>query len=282
MINRRHFISQTSAAIAGIACSPFLSSFNLMGKGPEIGLILGTVREPMKEDWQKTIEEIAATGYRYLEFGSPFGDSKETCKKALKRLRLKGIAGGGAMKGLQTNLPERIEHAHYFDQKYVVCYWPWSDDGKNKKIEDFKRLGDQLNELGKKCKAEGLTLAYHNHDIEFLETEKQIPYDTILQYTDPELVTMEIDLYWINKGNADPIEYFKKYPGRFSLCHVKDMDASPERGMACVGEGILDFPEIFSYSEKAGLKYYIVEHDNPVEPIECIKKSYAAMKNYRI
>lgn len=135
----------------------------------------------MKEDWQKTIEEVAATGYRYLEFGSPFGDSKESCKRKMESLHLKGIAGGAAMHGLQMNLAERIDHAHFFDQQYIVCYWPWTDEGKNKKIEDFKILGDQLNKIGERCKAEGLTLAYHNHDIEFIKTENQIPYDTILQ-----------------------------------------------------------------------------------------------------
>lgn len=93
---------------------------------------------------------------------------------------------------------------------------------------------------------------------------------------------MEIDLYWIKKGNANPIAYFEKFPGRFSLCHVKDMENTSERGRACVGEGIIDFNKIFSYSEKAGLKYFIIEHDNPAQPIDCMKKSYAAMKNYQI
>ena len=280
MINRRQFISHSTAALAGLACSPLLNSFRSLDGSPEIGLILGTVRKAMEKDWKNTIEEVAATGYKFLEFSSPFGGSKEACRETLKRLHLKGIAGGDAMHGLQTRLASKIEHAHYFNQPYIVCYWPWTDDGKNKRIEDFKILGNQLNEIGKKCRAEGLTLAYHNHDIEFQETENQIPYDTILQYTDPELVTMEIDLYWVKKGNADPIPYFEQYPGRFSLCHVKDMDATAERGMACVGEGIMDFPEIFSYSKIAGLKHYIVEHDNPAEPIDCMKKSYTAMKKY--
>ncbi len=282
MVTRRDFIQR---AITGLVSAGGLSLLpgNVEAKSSNnFGLILGTVNKPLKVDWLKTIEYVASCGYKYLEFSHHFGDSKSVCKETLHRLGLKTSSGGGAMNDLQNKLADRIEFAHYFEQQYVVCYWPWTDSGKNKSIDDFKKLGDRLNDIGKKLKSEGLMLAYHNHDIEFINTEQQIPYDIILNYTDPDLVTMEMDLYWITKGDANPLSYFEKYPGRFQLCHVKDMDKTASRGMACVGEGCIDFGKIFKHAHTAGLKYFIVEHDEPENPLECIKVSAAHLKKMKV
>ncbi len=104
-----------------------------------------------------------------------------------------------------------------------------------------------------------------------------IPYDFILEETDPELVKMELDLYWIAYADRDPLEYFRRYPGRFPLCHVKDM--GEDRSITDVGKGQIDFIRIFTESETAGLKHYIVEHDNPEDPFASIQTSIAHLKS---
>ena len=91
--------------------------------------------------------------------------------------------------------------------------------------------------------------------------------------TDPDLVEFELDLYWITKGGADPFAYFERYPGRFTLCHVKDMAADGE--MVDVGAGQMDFASIFARADQAGLKHYFVEHDSPADPIASITASHA-------
>ena len=90
---------------------------------------------------------------------------------------------------------------------------------------------------------------------------------------------MEIDLYWIHKGNDEPIHYFEKYPGRFPLAHVKDMDDTPERSFACVGDGIIDFPSIFAKADLAGFKHLIVEHDRPENGMECARTSWEYLQS---
>ncbi|MDR2499007.1 MAG: sugar phosphate isomerase/epimerase, partial [Tannerellaceae bacterium] len=124
-------------------------------------------------------------------------------------------------------------------------------------------------------------LIYHNHDIEFKSTEGQLPFDVLLPALDPEYVNIELDLYWIAKGNSSAEEYIQKYPGRYPVFHVKDMDRTTDRSFACVGDGIINFPSIFKLNSVAGVKHFIVEHDRPANPEDCVKRSAEYLKNLR-
>jgi sugar phosphate isomerase/epimerase len=139
-------------------------------------------------------------------------------------------------------------------------------------MDDYKRHAENFNSFGEICENAGLQFAYHNHDFEFLNFDGVMPYDYLLENTDPELVKMELDLYWITKGGQDPVEYFKKYPGRFELWHVKDMEDNEEKFFAEVGYGTIDFKRIFAERETAGMEMFFVEQDqsrrNPFESIE--------------
>jgi sugar phosphate isomerase/epimerase len=106
-----------------------------------------------------------------------------------------------------------------------------------------------------------------------------MPYDIILNNTDPKLVKMEMDLFWTVKGRQDPLTYFNRFPGRFCLVHVKDMKQNGE--MTEVGSGSIDFKKIFAQSEKAGIQHYFVEHDQPKDPLESIKASYEYLRKLR-
>jgi sugar phosphate isomerase/epimerase len=99
-------------------------------------------------------------------------------------------------------------------------------------------------------------------------------YDYFLQNTDPLLVSMELDIYWIYKGGGDPLYYFDTYPGRFELLHMKDMKDDVEESFACVGSGKIDFQAIIDKAGIAGVKHLIVEHDHPEKPMECARSSY--------
>jgi sugar phosphate isomerase/epimerase len=117
--------------------------------------------------------------------------------------------------------------------------------------------------------------AYHNHDFEFAPLEGKVPYDLLLERTDPRAVKLEMDLYWTVKGGASPVEYFERHPGRFHLLHVKDMDATPRRFFADVGRGTIDFKSIFARSRKAGVRHYFVENDEPAgSPFDSLRASF--------
>jgi len=101
-----------------------------------------------------------------------------------------------------------------------------------------------------------------------------LPYDVLLAETDPKLVQLEMDLYWMVKGGQDPLAYFARWPGRFPMVHVKDSAGPPDHKMTAVGAGKIDFKKIFAQSDHAGIRHYFVEHDNPDDPFASIRASY--------
>ena len=121
----------------------------------------------------------------------------------------------------------------------------------------------------------GITFGYHNHDFEFRPLEGTNGYDVLLAGTDPKLVSLQMDLYWITRAGKDPLQYFAKYPGRFFSVHVKDKNAAGD--MVAVGEGQLPFAKYFAQSAQAGIQHYFVEHDSPTDAMASITTSYKAL-----
>jgi len=243
------------------------------GKLPSFGIITGnTGGDWVKNNPKEALREIARLGYKELEFGDDFGMTIPELKKYLKSIGLKALIGPTSMQAMDDTelLKKDIEHCQSLGKKYIVNYWPWTDDGRNKKLDDWKRVAEKLNKGGEICKKNGLRLLHHNHDIEFKLTEGKIPFDTLMDNLDKNYVNIELDLYWITKGDRSAIKYIRKYPGRFPVFHVKDMDHTNEKDFACLGKGRIDFPEIFKLHKTAGVKHYIVEHDHPVDPKDCI------------
>jgi sugar phosphate isomerase/epimerase len=148
--------------------------------------------------------------------------------------------------------------------------------------ENYKALPAMLDKAGTATKAAGIQFAYHNHDFEFEKFEDTLVYDFLLKNTSSDLVKMEMDLYWISKAGQDPVAYFEKYPGRFAMWHVKDMEAGT-KAITEVGNGTIDFDRIFKARKKAGLKYWFVEQDTSKRDMfESLKisRDYLAKKNY--
>ena len=284
-MRRRTFIKAAGVATGAFVFGGSLQAMaSLNGKLPTIGIITGnTGGEWLKADPKKALQKIADLGYKELEFGGTFGMSTGELKKYLKKLGLKPVLGPTSMAAMNDpkKLKEDILACKKLGQKYIVCYWPWTDDGQNKKLDDWKKVADNLNKGGAICKKEGLKLLYHNHDIEFRITEGQIPFDTLMPNLDPSLVNIEFDLYWITKGDQSAENYIRKYPGRYPVYHIKDMDKTASRDFACAGDGCIDFPSIFKLNKQAGVKHFIVEHDNPEDPEQCITSSAKYLLNLK-
>jgi sugar phosphate isomerase/epimerase len=159
----------------------------------------------------------------------------------------------------------------------MVCAWLSPDERGY--ISHYLKVADQLNTAGDICKKSGIQLCYHNHDFEFIPEDGKYPYTAMLTHTDEDLVKMEVDLYWLTKAGQDPIALFNQYPGRFPLWHVKDMDNTPNKMFTEVGNGTIDFKNIFKHSKKAGLQYFFVEQDVcPGDPYDSITKSISYIK----
>jgi sugar phosphate isomerase/epimerase len=156
------------------------------------------------------------------------------------------------------------------------------DSGVNKKLDDFKKAADDLNNLGELCNKKGIRFAMHNHDKEFVPVQGyQWGYEVLLKETDPAKVGMLLDLYWVTKGGGDAIKLLKEHPDRFELFHVKDMDKTSEKSFTCPGYGSIDFKKIFAQARKTNIKHYIVEIDEAPNPLTCVQDSISYLKKLR-
>ena len=272
-MNRRHFINRLTLAAAGLGLSHANARAAGKGKLSRIGMQLYTVRRELEQDFEGTLAKVAALGYREVEFAGYFGHKPDEVKSLLKRLRLDAPAAHVQFAELRGDLRPSIEAAHVIGHKYLLLAWMAPEERRT--LDQYRRLADLCNEAGARMKREGIRFAYHNHDFEFAPLEGQIPYDLLLERTDPSAVKLEMDLYWTVKGGAQPVEYFERYPGRFHLLHVKDMDSTPRRFFADVGRGVIDFKSIFARSRQAGVRHYFVENDEPAgSPFESLRVSF--------
>jgi sugar phosphate isomerase/epimerase len=269
-MNKRTFIKKSIIGATSLALLPSFTP----EKRLKPGIILNTLKDDIEKDYIETLEKLSALGYRYIESG-PLGSNIANYASLLKQLSLKAISAGSSISNLEKDTAKFIKNAHALGQEYVVAYWPWRSSAENLTHDECMQTAEYLNTMGGILKKEGITFAWHNHDKEFRDIdEDRLPFDYLMQETDPALVKTQLDLYWVVKGGADPIELINKYPGRFPLFHVKDMDDSPDKDKACVGEGIINFKEIFRHSKKAGLKYPIVEQESNKRGFICAEVSY--------
>lgn len=235
-----------------------------------IGLQLYTVRTLMAEDVESTLEMVAGVGYHEVEFAGYFDRPPAALRATLDDLGLTAPATHVGLGPLRNRLPEILDEAATLGHRYVVL--PSLPVRERESLDDYRRLADEMNQFGEACRAVDLQFAYHNHDFEFERIDGEIPFDVLLARTDPELLAIELDLFWIIYGGEDPLAYFDAHPGRFQLCHVKDRAA--DGAMVDVGSGEIDFAGIFARSEQAGLTHYFVEHDEPGDPEASIRASY--------
>lgn len=267
MISRRTFLHQAGAFASAALAAPIAQP----RRRYKLGLQLFTMRAAMARDVDGTLKRVAAMGYEEFEtYGFDpagmryYGLPAKAFAQKLRDLNLTTPSGHYDLNRFVTTSADDltryvdrcIEGAHALGQSYIT--WPFLDEG-NRTIEMFKIVAQRLNAAGAQVKKAGLQLAYHNHDFEFVEQNGQIGYDIILKETDPALVKLQIDLYWIAHGSKlTPNQWFKRQPGRFVMWHVKDMHRT-SRDYTEVGNGTIDFTRIWPDAELAGLKHFFVE-----------------------
>jgi sugar phosphate isomerase/epimerase len=228
----------------------------------------------MEKDFDGTIARVAATGYREVEFAGYFGRSPRDVRALLDKNGLSSPSSHISLAPDQWHAA--IDAAPVIGHRYLVLAWIPAEERHT--LDDYKRWAERLNRAGTEAKAAGLQFAYHNHDFEFAPLDGKLPYDVLLAETDPKLVQLEVDLYWITKGGQDPLAYFARWPGRFPMVHVKDSAGPPDHRMVAVGAGKIDFKKIFARSDQAGIKHYFVEHDEPADPFASIRASCEYLK----
>jgi sugar phosphate isomerase/epimerase len=294
MSNRRNFIKHSgSLALGGYLLSRNTELFTALANKSvhPIGIQLYTVTGLMDNDTRRTLEKIAAIGYKELESafsrkGGYYGMKPKEFASLTKDLGLAWLshhvlgapfqsrtgsnppANMPKMNTLKDGYQQLIDEAAEGGLQYLVCASiPLNNE------EDIKNAVEILNKAGEASKKSGITLAYHNHTHEFENVEGQIPYDVLLSQVSSDILKMELDLAWATKAGADPVELFKKHPGRFPLWHAKDID-KVAKNPAEVGTGLVNFKRIFDKAKKAGMKHFFVEQDGPPKPLENITASF--------
>jgi len=250
-----------------------------VGQVGQIGLQLYTVRNEMEKDFEGTLARVAEIGYRQVEFAGYYGRSPRIVKAILEKNGLKSPSSHIPLDSFEKELTRTLATAKTIGQTYLVC--PWLAEASRKSLDDYKRLAETFNRIAAQVEDAGFKFAYHNHNFEFTPLEGQIPFETLMKGTDPKLVNFEMDLYWVERANQDPVKYLEANIGRVPLAHVKDMARGPERSFADVGSGTMDFKTIFQACEKAGVKYYIVEHDKPENAFDSIKNSLDYLRSFK-
>ena len=250
------------------------------------GMTLYTVRNEMGKDPKATLKQVADMGFKYIEAvdykdGKFYGMTPDEFKSYLKSLGLKPISVHMGSMTLD-NADKLVADVKAAGFKYFIAPVPpmgmFKFEPKTRTLsmeDDIEKLSNILNTIAHKAKAAGLEFLYHNHDFEFKPNKNGIvPIDYLLEHLDPKYVNFQMDLYWVTKAGADPIAYFNKYPGRFKIWHVKDMDK--EGRFAPVGQGTIDFGKILANKKLSGMKYYIVEQDqvfDGMQPFDALKLS---------
>ena len=272
-VDRRSFLAILSGTLLSAALGSKVYGMRAARKLDRIGVQLYTIRDALTTDLDGSLARVAKIGFQEVELAGYRSHTVAEFKAALDRHGLSAPSTHIAIERIRDELPAVLDEAHTLGHQYVIC--PNIADEKSG-LDGYRKAADVLNHAGMISKQSGVMIGYHNHESELTPIDGQRPYDVLLERTDPSLVVMEMDIYWMEAGGGDPIAYFNKYPGRFKMVHAKGMDGTPQHGMTDVGKGVIDWKRIFEANP--GIEHYFVEHDHPTDPFASIAASYAYLR----
>lgn len=273
MNTRRQFLQQAGVLTAGILTNSCTSSAT---ESQKIGIQLYTLKDEIAKDVKGVISKVALTGYKEVEtFGliadeKYFGLSVKEFGQLLKDNNLTTPSGHYTPatmlfeNGDGDDVKKLCDVGNTLGHEYIII--PYLEESRRSTIDQYKAIADRMNKAGEICKSYNLKLAYHNHDFEFLNIDGQRGYDIFLDSTDKDLVKMELDIYWVVRAGLDPIDLFKRQPGRFELWHIKDMDKADTTKNTEIGNGTIDFKKLMQNAKLSGVKHYFLEQENNYVP----------------
>lgn len=254
---------KVSSAAAAAAC---LNTIRLSAAPLRlpIGLQLYSVRELLPRDFDGTLRQVRAAGYTEVEAASYYNKTAAEFKKSMDDAGLRCISTHHPMDLLRPHLDEYIEYGKALGLEYMICPSPAHKDPAARgplTLDDWRWTAGELNRIGQKVKAAGITFGYHNHGPEFGSEGGVVFYDELLRLTDPRLVIFEMDCGWVASAGRNPVDYLSKTPERFPLLHVKDMvkGANGQFHSTVMGRGVVDYRPILRAA--TGMKHYFIEQE---------------------
>lgn len=300
---------QSAALASGAAWlvrDGWLLRANPLGLAP--GVQLWSVRDELKDNFDGTLRQLAAIGYREVElFETP--KNPADFRKRVEDAGLKCISGHFEQKDLKD--PSTIAAAHALGLSYMIQVFPalpaFADQSVDANFEefvpwyekislsDYKWNAEQLNHVAENLKRHRIRTGYHNHAIDFKDLGGTRGFDVLVQNTDPDLVCFEMDCGHVIHAGQDPIAYLNKYPTRIELLHLKDLvpgyhvsttlDTEDKDTNAEIGHGSIDWKKLFETVGRYGhVKHYFVEHEGKMDhpPLEALQISYAYLQKLKL
>lgn len=273
MKTRRDFIKTSGTFALGTYFFPM----SIKSTPKNVGVQLYSVRKEMLADATGTLKRLAKMGYKELESarsekGNYYGLKPKEIKKIARDLGM-NVRSGHVL--INKDWQRSIDEAEEAGQEYLICS---SMPTRGQTIDNYQRTADTFNKAAEDCKKHHLIFGYHNHEEEFEKVNGQVLYDILLDRTDRNLVKMEMDIGWLVVTGNDPFKYFQKYPDRFPLWHLKDMDLTKKQSTE-FGKGGLDIKKLMASGKKAGMKYFFVEQEEyTVSAFESLQDDYKYLK----
>jgi sugar phosphate isomerase/epimerase len=287
-IQRREFLKTAGLLSSGLMLTGLGSSLagcssakggNASAMRESFGLQLYTLRDVLPKDVKGVLKQVADFGYKEIEgyegtMGLFWGMKNTEFKKYLDDLGMKMVSSHCNWK---ENFEQKAAQAAEIGMSYLFC--PYL--GPNKELDFYKKAAEDFNKNGEIAKKAGIRFGYHNHDYSFKPVEGQLPQDVMMQNTNADAVDYEMDIYWVVAAGQDPVAWFKKYPNRFKLAHVKDRKGNES---VVAGTGTIDFPTILKEGQKQGLKHFIIEQEayTGTTPINAVRDNAVYMKNIKV
>lgn len=301
---RRDFLKTASGAAVATFALRDAQAATPYPLGLPLGLQLYSLRDLLPKDFDGTLKAIAAAGYTEVEAAGYYAMSAQEFKQSVDAAGLHCVSGHYPLDMLGPNLENVVKYASELGLQYIVCSSPSLKDPSRVKVspkspeyheawvqaftlDDWKWNAQQFNEIAARVKGYGMKFGYHNHTTEFHKAGKLLGYDVLIQQTDPELVTFEMDCGWVAVAGYSPVEYLTKYPTRISMLHVKDFDLKNRKEPLLsteLGHGTIDYRAIFEAAKKGGhvTHYFVEQEEFDMPPLEAIKVDAEYMRNLRV
>ena len=282
--NNKIEIMKTRLTVLLLAMTCSFSALTLNAQ--EIGLQLYSLRNQFKTDVTGTLDVIQSWGITKIEGGGTYGMSMDDFKKEIASRDLEVVSVGAGYEDLQNNVDKVIANAKAFGAKYVMCAWI-PHDGDNFTLEDTKNAIAVFNAAGEKIKAAGMTLAYHAHGYEFRPYKEGTLFDLMAEKA--ENFAFEMDVYWVFHGGADPVGLLDKYPEKFVLLHLKDLQKGIKGNNTghedvetnvVLGTGQIDIAGVVDRAKKLGIEYMFIE-DECSRVVEQVPQSIEYLKSLK-
>jgi sugar phosphate isomerase/epimerase len=240
-----------------------------------IGIQIYGLRVAAKHDLEKTLADIAAIGYADIEMlgsANNFGMPTARLREVLDRTGLRAPSTHIAAEALD-HLEKELDDADTLGHEYiVVASLPVAE---RRALDDYRRWADRLNDAGRRARARGLWIGFHNHADDLKSIDGFVPYDLLLERTDPALVRHQLDTGNIAMAGLDPLDYLKRYGERYSLFHLKDVARADPASDTDLGDGVVDFPQLLASIDDLDNKLVFIEQETSLDPLESAKRAYS-------